>query len=191
MPETKLPASVRTVAHHAELAAMAFKDHEITVELDSGVFRSWKCGKPNECAYAFRVLTFPGRILVAGDIGELIVERTHDMLPWCRRSIDSIAYFASKVPHAIPTKAYDQDVADEWIAEQLAGDELTDEQRHDLRSLSRYIDDQHRFQTDLYDSGIVDGCDFPDFSNWNSNFLWCREAIKWLLSRLPETPAIS
>lgn len=45
---------------------------------------------------------------------------------------------------------------------------------------------EHEFLTTLYSTSLLDGQDFPNFKVYNSNFLWCREAVKWLLAHLPE-----
>ncbi len=39
----------------------------------------------------------------------------------------------------------------------------------------------------IHQSGIADGCDYPDFDNWTHGYLWCREAIKWFLGNHKET----
>lgn len=73
-----------------EISDKAFEDHEITELSRNGVFRSWRCGRPKSGVYAFYITTTPGTLIITGDIGDLIVEREYDMLPWCRGSVDSI-----------------------------------------------------------------------------------------------------
>jgi len=198
--DQKKSARETRIAQFADSAARWFKDHEVEVLLDQGLFRCWRCAKKGDSAYAFMVTTIPGRIIVVGDIGEIIVERTSDMIPWCRSSINSIDYFEEKVPNSIKTVEYDSEVAREWVESEIAiqqgllaeedGDEYPDENAiaeisnimEQYRDLLPLVDEEHRFIQELYDSGLIDGCDWPDLTNYNANFLWCREAIKWRCS---------
>ena len=171
-------------------AADAFAQHETSMQLNDGVFRSWLCKRPGTGIYAFRVTTWPGHLAVTGDIGELIVARLHDMLKWVPGAIDSIQYFAEKVPQAIPTREYDADVAREAVQHEieLARESEMEAQAHALEDFlvnqSWHFEDASCFYRGLQD---IDGYvmdDPPDTRNWTSNFLWCREAIRWLMVRL-------
>jgi len=184
----------KTIANIEQLAADAFRNHELQVKSENGLYRCWRCGTPDgSSVYAFRITTIPGCMFVTGDVGDLMIERSEDMVAWCRGSINSIDYFEEKIPHSVKTKVYDEDIAQEWLKEQLENeDESYDsEQLEHLDALQRYTDEEHPFKLALYESGLVDGCDFPDFDNYDSNFLWCREAIKCFLRLLSaaETPA--
>ena len=165
----------------AKLAAESFKNHQIVKRLDVDLFRHWRCGQPNTNIYAFNITTIPGRIVVTGDIGVLVVEREPDMLPWCQGAIDSIDYFAQKVPHEITTKEYDSEIAKKWVKEQIASDELNERQQEALESIYDF-ENQHEVIYAIYDGDVLSDSDWPDFNNWKSSFLWCREAIKWFLN---------
>lgn len=187
----KLNARDKRIQDHARWAAEAFKDHVIEERLNNGMYRHWRCRRPGgDSAYWFDVTTTPGSIIVTGDIGELIVRRTEDMIAFCRGSINSIDYFAEKVPHSIPTDEFDMDVAEEWIDEQIrnAADYCYDsDDLEKLEELKHGLDEtsEGSFARDLWDSGLNDGGDFPNVRNYNSNFLWCREALVWLIAHLP------
>lgn len=167
-----------------------FADHVITERSRQGVFRSWKCAKPNSWTYGFYITTIPGTIIVTGDIGDLIVQRVYDMLPFSRRSCGDTGYFASKVPHAIPTKEFSRDLAKEWIIEQLKDEEdlLTPENRTLLKSVFKtgMIDDcgPERLYEELYP--IWQGNDPPSWNDYTNNFLWCRDAIRWFVTHHDE-----
>lgn len=167
----------------SEFAREAFQDHEVVQTLDNGFYRSWKCYKPGTCFYAFTVTTIPGHIIVTGDVGDLIVSRTEDMIGWCKGSIQSIDYFASKVPHSIPTKGYDSEVALEWLEEQAKEEGLSPAELSIVQNLKDCVDDQEELFRGLSCCGMLDG-DYPTPENFNSNFLWCREAIKFLLENV-------
>lgn len=101
-------AKPNAVSLIAENAAHAFKEHVIEQRSlhrdERGLYATWRCGRPDSGTYAFLVTVYPGVLVVTGDVGDLIVERTTNMIAWCRGSVGSIDYFAEKVPHAIPTK---------------------------------------------------------------------------------------
>lgn len=177
------------------LAEGAFADHHLKTVLSmatpDGHVRHWRCARLGDSAYAFNITTIPGRIIVTGDIGCLVVERTTDMIAWCRGSIDSIDYFAEKFPHEIPTKEYDPELAKQWVIDAVGvdaeyhGEATIAKIREEFPACSYDFWNKHQFYTDLSDCRIFDGCDWPDFDNFRPSFLWCREAIKWLLNRLP------
>ena len=161
------------------LAKDAFRDHQITIELNHGVYRHFLCGRLSTGIYAFNITTIPGRLIVTGDIGTLIVERLNDMFEWAPNAVGSINYFAEKVPSELATKEYDQDMAFEFLAELQVLEGTESKLALQAAELEDYVDDQARFEIALYESGIIDGCDFPCLANWKPSFLWCREAVKW------------
>lgn len=189
--DATLSPEQKRIALHAELAAKAFAHHKITQKLNEGLYRSWRCGAEQSSFYHFHITTIPGYLFVTGDIGELIVSREADMIAWCRLAIDDLRYFASKMPSQIVKREYDPDVARAWIDELLANVDgsYRSIDLAKLTELRELADDPHQFQQELHEEQFCDGADCPDFNNYTSNYLWCREAIKWLLERLPEVPA--
>ena len=186
-------ARAKKIAQHEKYAADAFKNHVIRQDLNQGLFRSWRCGAPDEGNHHFHVTTIPGRIFVSGDNGTMVWERNRDMIPWCRGAIGSIEYFAEKVPSEIPTHEWDANVAREWLRNEIVDEKAQDEpdpQRiTQLRDLLAELHDEaseHSFSAALSESGVNDGCDWPNLTNYTSNFLWCREDLKWFLANLQE-----
>ena len=171
-------------------AAKKFAEHEVRQTLDQGMFRAWRCQKPGTWVMGFDVFTTPGRLVVSGGIGFLAVERTNDMIAWSRSAVNSISYFAEKVPREIKVKEHSADVVRAWIHETLAEENLKEAYRTALTNLLEWTDLgwAHRVAEELHDSGVVDGCDYPDFNVYTRSFLWCREAVKLLLSKLPPSP---
>src|SRR5690348_17164327 len=136
------------IAQSAEMAALAFAEHKLTERLNQGMFRSWRCCRPGSWTYGFDVTTTPGYLFVTGDIGDLIVGRTGDMIAWSRSAIGSISYFAEKVPSSIDTKEWSSDRAREWIRDEIsdAPEACVDEDAaakriEGLKELLRYVDD--------------------------------------------------
>lgn len=185
-----------------ECSDNAFRNHIIQELARDGVVRCWRCGQPDTGVYAFWITTYPGTIVVSGDIGELIVERHYDMLPWCRGSVDSTSYFAEKVPHAIKTTAFSEDRCREWINEELAnlrGEEWrghchgispgSDHEKTRDRLIEVLTDAMDSLDVDTFGADqlyhatyeVWQSNDPPDFMDWNANFLWCRDAIRWFV----------
>jgi len=188
-----LKPEAKQITLHRDLAKKAFAQHRLTQTLNQGLYRSWRCAKPGSGIYGFDVTTIPGSLFVVGDIGSLIVSREADMIPWCRKAIDDVHYFASKVSGSIQKRGYDSSVAAAWVDEQLKNEEgyYSDASLLTLGGLRGEIHDEYAFKMGLNESGLVHGCDFPDFSNYTSEFLWCREAVLWMLAKLPEVRTCS
>ena len=193
MAETKTSVEEALVERISRCAGIAFGDHVVTERWSGDGYGSWRCGREGGSSnYYFNVSVEPGRVFVTGDIGELIVERSTPMLPWVRGAIDSISYFAEKVPSSMKTRQWCPDVSRELLdelendphgsfdnhtyEEQMAIKEKISEVRWNLD------DGEHIFKQTLYESGLFDGADFPLCDSWNPRFLWCREALKWFLA---------
>lgn len=169
-----LSVSDKILKLHADLAAEAFKDHVVTERLNQGMFRAWRCKRPHCGTYGFDVITQPGDLIIAGDIGDLMVSRTEDMIAWARKSINDPGYFAEKVPHSIPTMEWSFDKAMEWCKERIqdADDYYGDaeEASEAVTKLRELMDEahtdgingemnEHEFGMALYETNLCDGCD--------------------------------
>lgn len=206
---------MRTDAIKARMAQVAadmtrnLRHHRMDCRLDRGVFRNYRCANPERQAYHFNVSTEPGRLIVTGDCGDLILERSYDMLAWARGAIENPYYFGSKKIPSMQVREFDPEVAREWlIAEQKQNQREAEEwltnwreangdkllpadwkqpETIDVEGLTQLArEDEHGFYMELYENGIVPDGDFPDFNNYTHEYLRCREAVKWLLARLPE-----
>lgn len=67
-------------------------EHVMTVENDSGVFRSILFKRPGCSAFYFRLVTWPGHLAVSGDMGDYIFARLDDMFEFFRRNDLAINY---------------------------------------------------------------------------------------------------
>lgn len=194
-PRGQLSVDESAIAKNEDLARKAFAEHECTMRLDQGMFRSWRCMKPKSWAYGFDVHTTPGHLIVTGDIGDLIVSRCEDMIDWSRGAVKDPHYFAEKVPHSIKTREWSYARSMEWIDQEIHdakdcyGDEEGDKRIKRLVAFRKKAAndgingemDEHEFCTALYESELALGCDWPDLEVFNGNFLWCRQAVIWLL----------
>lgn len=58
--------------------------HEMTIELDQGVHRSIRFGRPGSSTYYFRLNTWPGHLSICGDMGTFVFTRFSDMFKFFR-----------------------------------------------------------------------------------------------------------
>lgn len=177
-----------TITLHERLAKEAFSRHRIHVVSRGDKVSCYRCASPDTNIHSFCITLIPGSLIVNGDIGELIVSRSPDMLSWSNRAIRDIAYFASKVAPAIPTKQFDAAVAEALVEGlRLEADATQDsESAEGLDDALDALEDggPDDFCRALADAGYYRDYDFPDLKNWTSNFLWCREAVKWFIDHL-------
>lgn len=97
-----------------------FDKHRITKE-GPGI---WYCGEPGTGVYHFRVIMVPGRIIVTGDIGDLILHVNHAKpLRWalgCKMRPEDTYYPLSKLSHDVGRKEFQPDEAEAWLCEQIS-----------------------------------------------------------------------
>lgn len=188
----------KIISDISRMAQDAFKDHEINLLLNNGLYRHWRCANPKRGYYYFDVVAYPGYLIITGDIGDMIFCRTDDMVAWARDSIDSIGYFAQKVVAGDTKEDFDFDVAKEWIEDervelkaQLADEDYDSKDVEKNLKLLREAEDYLRwgdkegfirFIYEDYSDG--DSELISTFWNWNGEFLWIREAVMFLLKNL-------
>lgn len=100
----------------------------------------------------------------------------------------SIGYFASKVPSSIPTREFSPEKLEAWVNETLADPDTPPEHKEVLESLTYDLDEAGPDYWYRELSDIWGGNDPPDWSVFNSNFLWCRDAIRWFVTHHDEAP---
>lgn len=195
------------MAQHEAMAAESFAKHVVTQRLDQGLFRSWRCKRPDSWCMGFDITTTPGYLIVTGDIGELILSRCDDMVPWARGAVGSPDYFAEKVVRTIKTEEWSNERALEWIDDEIADAQREAEDEDEapraagrLKRLKvlRYEATRDgingalcegEFAIALYESELVHGSDWPRLTVFNSNFLWCLMAVRWWLKAIDSLPA--
>ncbi|WYK04438.1 hypothetical protein DWF04_015630 [Cereibacter sphaeroides f. sp. denitrificans] len=60
------------------------RGHEMTIELDQGVHRCIRFGRPGSSTYYFRLVTWPGYLAFSGDCGSYTFARLYDMFDFFR-----------------------------------------------------------------------------------------------------------
>lgn len=116
----------------SRLAVEAFAHHVVEDLGAAGELRTWRCRQPESSFHAFRVVMWPGWIVVAGDIGDTLFQHSdRDGLPWLRGAVKSPDYLLGKVRGA--RKSFMPGDAARFVDELATHDgEFADEQRPKL-----------------------------------------------------------
>ena len=160
-----------------ESAERNFAGHQLETIHESGLFRHYRCGSPHRNAYAFWVTTIPGYLFLTGDLGETVLRREADMLPWLARAIDDPHYLAGKVAPEINTKEFDEERAKRWVREfaEECPDELSAEQAEELMG---QIEEKGEGAIGDIMCALGD-YDPPSCRKLSATFWWHYECLKW------------
>ncbi len=171
-----------------------FANHVVEVLHEDGLYRHYRCAQPNTGMMHFHIVTFPGRLIVCGDIGRAALERCPDMLEWARNAAHSTGYFEEKAWQCIKTKEFTEEAAiaamrwehacridglDDAAARQKADEQLA-------RFISMAGEGEQEFVNAYVDSDWFDG-DFPTIEDYTHEFLRCREAVLWFINNYKPT----
>lgn len=180
-------------------------EHQLTVMHDDGLYRHVRLAKPDRNTYWFDLVTWPGNLVIKGDMGSFTFSRLPDMFEFFRRPggwkvHDTInpGYWSEKTPHRTVTVNYSEDKFRQIVAEHVA------EHEADFPGLTKAVEDEifdpyladityedgarralDGFVFDL-GAGVVGGLEFRftdtwewSFKDWDYHYLWCCNAIQW------------
>lgn len=169
-------------------------DHVMTVLLDSGLHRHLRFRKPGTGMYWYEVVTWPGALVIRGDMGTFVFSRLDDMFEFFRGHRINPQYWAEKEISGAETRRFDMDYAARYIREHVA--DLDDQYEPDDVALIRQaveevirdfdFGDSHGAHTLIRDMRVdlSDGQTFEFYDTWEWNltdwtvqFLWCCHAI--------------
>ena len=91
--------------------------HEMTVKLDQGVYRDITIARPNTMEMHYNITTRPGYLMITGDMGDFIFQRTNDMFGFFRPQSGyyiNPGYWGEKVEAGIISE-FDIDVANSSV----------------------------------------------------------------------------
>ena len=175
--------------------------HTLTIIHDQGLNRHIRFKKPNTGNQCFDLITWPGHLLITGDMGSYLFKRLDDMFQFFRTGRWKInpAYWGEKLQAIDRHNGYR-----EWDREKFKAaitetfNEWLDENAHlDPDALA---DAKHRFEEDIFqplddctkddayrvarDFEVDDICLFQDFWEVNTDsftyhYLWACYAIVW------------
>jgi hypothetical protein len=169
--------------------------HEMTAMHDDGLYRHLRFKAPATGFYWFDLITWPGNLVVNGDMGTFTFSRVDDMFTFFRGDRINPGYWAEKVRAGSGIKIYSEDLFKQLVAERiedyaeehpgLAGAVKTEI----LNSDEIYYEDGARSLLAAFEH---DGFTFADtwewgLTDWSYHFLWCCHAIVWGISQYDGT----
>jgi len=159
-------------------------EHVVTERHAHGLYRHYRCQRPDTFSMGFDIITWPGSLCYTGDMGDYLFQRTENMIAFMRGSCMSYSYAAEKcVAHDGRLMEFSAEAFNEVLANRIGEDPSLFEQAAELRHTGQY-ENAHDAMQALYDSEMFDGCDMPDCEVFTVHFLWCLHAIKWFCAKL-------
>lgn len=80
------------------LFALDTAEHKMTVIQDNGLYRHLRFRKPGTGMYGFDIITWPGSLVIKGDMGTYLFSRTEDMFEFFGTGDMNPGYWAEKTP---------------------------------------------------------------------------------------------
>lgn len=175
--------------------------HQLTVNLDQGVYRDITVKKPHSVDMHYNITTRPGFLIFTGDMGDFIFERTNDMFGFFRSNDGeyyiNTGYWAEKVQAGEVAK-FDANTANksvqQYLANYLEDLDLTNPEDQEksklaLEAVNDFIGgNQYSSEFDFWqeinswDADEAGGLELNDF--WEApttaktyHFVWCCYAI--------------
>ncbi|KQW88187.1 hypothetical protein ASC84_12485 [Acinetobacter sp. Root1280] len=166
------------------------KNHELTINLDHGLFRDLTIKRPNTSSYYYNITTRPGLLMISGDMGCYVFERLSDMFKFFRGQPDEInpCYWSEKI-EAGEFKRYSPEKARDALNQEFENwKECTDFDEEQIAEEKEYLDqidtdDEFEF-VDAIRNWVPnkDGVQLDDFWEYSTNdytfhYIWCCYAI--------------
>lgn len=188
--------TARSIAHQA---AKAFAGHALTQEGPH-----WRCGRPGDSSYSFRLYAPPGAVIVWGDLGECVLRHADSDSPgWLVRAAGRDEYpdYCLGKIEALDGEKREFYVGDAkaYIRERLRdargenGDVDTQERdrwKAVARDFGTGLDDfdseRAAWRTACIENGVDDP---PDCYGWSSSALWIWHALVTFV-RLHQLPVM-
>jgi hypothetical protein len=185
--------------------------HVMTIVRDDGVHRHLRFKKPDASEYYFDIITWPGNLIISGDMSTYSFARLPDMFEFFRHDNDRInpGYWAEKIT-ACGREGYEEfdaervrEVVEEYYNEWLEFAGLTKEEDMEgneiwgeiERQVLNHLDegDQHRAMLGLYDFKYED-FEFTDifeynFKKYTFRYIWNCYAIAWAVQQYDKSKA--
>lgn len=173
--------------------------HELTIALDEGLYRHLKFRQPEHSwSYWFDLVTWPGTLVIRGDMHSFVFAREQDMFPFMRRVGRRIdySYWAEKEQTGAPTREHSpeafsravwsrvRDEAEQYpgLAKAVQAHFFADDAEWNIE----YAEEARAALEDFEYSGGTGREPFRfddpwemDTEDWTPHFVWCCLAIQW------------
>ncbi len=186
--------------------------HAMTIAMDDGVYRHVRFRQPSNSNMWFDVVTWPGVLVIHGDMGSWTFSRVQDMFTFFRDEKLRInqSYWAEKLQHGTHggrdgARVWSDDLFREQLLNRvkdsgLDGEDLkavTDALREEVlcrdnkyelliaaRDFSCKIPSR---ESERYGKFQFDSCELPDGKEYAYHFVWCLYAIVWAIQQYDAT----
>jgi hypothetical protein len=177
--------------------------HELTVNLDQGVFRDLTISRPNTSSYHYNITTRSGYLIITGDMGSFVFQRLTDMFDFFRS--DSKGYRINDghweekleaVCRRGGAKSFSSERVEEVLLEELnqfkqdLSCSVSDKRKFNSakeeidRLISIASDSEYDFYAEVsnWDSDSAGGMRLDDWWEWDFreytyHYIWCLYAI--------------
>ena len=180
--------------------------HEMTICLNTGLHRHVRFSRPNTSNLWFSLVTWPGYLTIAGDMGTWTFARVPDMFEFFRSSAPGLHincdYWAEKLQHGTGggsrdlAKRFDIESWGKSVLDQLANyysfkgaklKEITAAVKEEVLSGLGHCDQQEayqrfrdfRFERGSREDFCFDWSETPSGMVYSYQFIWCLYAIVW------------
>src|SRR5579864_980400 len=170
-------------------------EHLMTVRLDNGLYRhlTFRRPGPNSWNMWFDIVTWPGSLIINGDMGTWSFARIEDMFTFFRSAALRInaQYWAEKITAESrfggPHKKFIPEIFQTNVEASLDGYGLSrDKKRKIVKALREeaFHDEDEAYMRRAVAEFKHDGFEFSDSweidgSGYTSHYLWCLHAIVW------------
>lgn len=175
------------------------KNHSLEILRDDGVYRHLKFSRPDVSFFWFEIKTWPNRLAICGDMGDMTFSRLHDMFQFFRSWDENElkinpSYWSEKVTSESKfgggVKQFSMEKFKEIIKEGLEeyiedNDDLTEEEIEDLREECDFgeltEESAHEAASDVRCRGEEVFRDFweHDLRDYTYHYIWLCYAIVW------------
>ena len=164
------------------------KNHKMKILLDNGVYRHLHFRAPETCNRYFEIVTYPGYLVICGDMGTYVFRRLSDMFEFFRHDTVDLDYWAEKIDAHSRVREFSQEKAEKRIKEII--EEYFDAEDPDKSIVLEQIQDLYYDDESLLREGLsnIDTNCFQDvwevsFQEYTFHFVWCCQAIVWAIKQ--------
>jgi len=163
-------------------------EHKLTVIKEDGVYRHIRCQRPGTWCYGFDIITWPGYLAYAGDMGEFVFKRLDDMFNFFRGDRINLRYWSEKCL-AGKYEEFDIDTSRAGIIDCAKGhlgleedEELPDDVKEELQFVLSAEDEWECVQEarDFSSDKVrLDDWYKHSYKIYTHRFEWCCYALQW------------
>lgn len=173
--------------------------HALTIIKDDGVYRHIRLSRPGSSCMRFDIITWPGSLCYAGDMGSYVFSRLHDMfeffrddkgglsinLGYWREKLDAVDCDGSHKAGAAKVFSYEKfkKAIEEYLDDIEASPELREEVQEEVlwgdEEVGRCYDRASDFKSEVQPGFQFHDVFELDMYEYEYRFVWCCYALVW------------